>query len=76
MNDLFNAMNRWGGGGFQGVLASFGRPTVQHWTGPPFYPVRVFAPPCARATEKCFPSEALRVAPLHLQASPDPAASQ
>jgi hypothetical protein len=28
-------MNRflWGGGGFQGILESFGRPAVQHWTG-------------------------------------------
>jgi hypothetical protein len=28
-------MNRflWGGGGFGGIVASFGRPAVQHWTG-------------------------------------------
>jgi Domain of unknown function (DUF4865) len=23
----------WGGGGFGGIVASFGRPAVQHWTG-------------------------------------------
>ena len=23
----------WGGGGFAGIVASFGRPAVQHWTG-------------------------------------------
>jgi hypothetical protein len=29
------AMGRflWGGGGFQRIIASFGRPTVRHWTG-------------------------------------------
>lgn len=28
-------MNRflWGGGGFQGIIDSFGRPAVEHWTG-------------------------------------------
>ncbi len=28
-------MNRflWGGGGFQGIVADFGRPPVRHWTG-------------------------------------------
>ncbi|HEX4248851.1 MAG TPA: DUF4865 family protein [Pseudonocardia sp.] len=28
-------MNRflWGGGGFQGIVSDFGRPTVRHWTG-------------------------------------------
>jgi hypothetical protein len=28
-------MNRflWGGGGFQGIVADFGRPAVRHWTG-------------------------------------------
>ncbi|MEU6172997.1 DUF4865 family protein [Streptantibioticus parmotrematis] len=28
-------MNRflWGGGGFQGIVRDFGRPTVRHWTG-------------------------------------------
>jgi hypothetical protein len=30
-----SAMSRflWGGGGFGGIIASFGRPRVQHWTG-------------------------------------------
>lgn len=32
------AMSRflWGGGGFQGIVADFGRPPVQHWTGAGF----------------------------------------
>ncbi len=32
------AMGRflWGGGGFGGIINSFGRPTVQHWTGAAF----------------------------------------
>jgi hypothetical protein len=31
-------MNRflWGGGGFQGIVADFGRPPVRHWTGVAF----------------------------------------
>jgi hypothetical protein len=31
-------MNRflWGGGGFQGIVADFGRPVVRHWTGVAF----------------------------------------
>nr|WP_202447137.1 DUF4865 family protein [Streptomyces sp. SID5468] len=30
-----SGMNRflWGGGGFQGIVADFGRPAVRHWTG-------------------------------------------
>ena len=23
----------WGGGGFHGIVESFGRPAVHHWTG-------------------------------------------
>lgn len=26
----------WGGGGFQGIVADFGRPVVRHWTGVAF----------------------------------------
>ena len=34
------AMGRflWGGGGFAGIVASFGRPPVRHWTGAAFCP--------------------------------------
>jgi hypothetical protein len=28
----------WGGAGFQGIVADFGRPTVRHWTGAAFFP--------------------------------------
>jgi hypothetical protein len=28
----------WGGAGFQGIIADFGRPTVRHWTGAAFQP--------------------------------------
>ena len=33
-------MNRflWGGGGFHGIVADFGRPEVRHWTGVAFTP--------------------------------------
>jgi Domain of unknown function (DUF4865) len=33
-----DGMNRflWGGGGFQGIVADFGRPAVRHWTGVAF----------------------------------------
>ncbi|WP_432093635.1 DUF4865 family protein [Streptomyces sp. bgisy100] len=33
MNDFL-----WGGGGFQGIVADFGRPPVRHWTGAAFEP--------------------------------------
>ena len=28
----------WGGGGFAGIVGSFGRPPVRHWTGAAFWP--------------------------------------
>ncbi|OIV35735.1 DUF4865 domain-containing protein [Mangrovactinospora gilvigrisea] len=36
--DDTGGMNRflWGGGGFDGIVASFGRPEVRHWTGVAF----------------------------------------
>lgn len=44
-------MNRflWGGGGFQGIVADFGRPVVRHWTGAAFAygPARAAVPRAA-----------------------------
>jgi uncharacterized protein DUF4865 len=50
-------MNRflWGGGGFQGIVADFGRPAVRHWAGVAFEvgPARASVPRAAtRRTER------------------------
>lgn len=45
----------WGGGGFQGIVGSFGRPVVRHWVGVAFEagPARASVPCAAtRRTER------------------------
>jgi Domain of unknown function (DUF4865) len=55
-------MNRflWGGGGFRGIIASFGRPSVAHWTGVAFLPgpARELTPRAAVRSIEAIPGNA------------------
>jgi hypothetical protein len=55
-------MNRflWGGGGFQGIAADFGRPAVRHWTGVALEhgPARTAVPRAATRRVQRFPDGA------------------
>jgi hypothetical protein len=54
-------MNRflWGGGGFQGIVTDFGRPSVRHWTGVAFEPgpARTETPRAATRRTERFPDD-------------------
>jgi hypothetical protein len=56
------AMGRflWGGGGFGGIVESFGRPPVHHWTGVAFElgSARAATPRAATRTIEAIPAEA------------------
>jgi hypothetical protein len=60
--DTVSGMNRflWGGGGFQGIVADFGRPAVRHWTGVAFEhgPARATTPRAATRRTEPLPAEA------------------
>ena len=55
-------MNRflWDGGGFRGIIDSFGRPSVAHWTGVAFLPgpARELTPRAAVRSIEAIPSNA------------------
>jgi hypothetical protein len=50
----------WGGGGFGGIIDSFGRPTVRHWTGVTFQPgpAQATTPRAATRHTAAIPTEA------------------
>jgi hypothetical protein len=60
--DSAGGMNRflWGGGGFHGIVADFGRPAVRHWTGVALHrgPARAATPLAATRHTEPFPAEA------------------
>jgi Domain of unknown function (DUF4865) len=65
--DAVDGMGRflWGGGGFAGIVDSFGRPTVRHWTGVAHEPGPEWAATprvATRATEALAPEEEPRAA--------------
>ena len=68
----------WGGGGFQGIIDSFGRPPIQHWTlvSPPGTAFHTMTPQWATRTTRLLPLEADLTAELERVQQKEPDTGQ